>query len=650
MDDFCLYLATKRGKIVWQTFHPSEGGTMKRLTFLLIMALAATVVFAQAPGTRNFEQYADKPLSITLISTSDIHGAIYPYDFVNAKPLTTSLSQVATLVAEERSAPDSNVVLLDNGDSLQGQPTVYYYNFEKLDGAHIWSRALNFMQYDAVSVGNHDIEAGHSVYDELYEEVQASVLCANAVKPDGTPYFTPYTVIEREGVKIAILGLTSPKIPDWLPPQFWTGMQFEDMVESAKKWVPIIMEKEKPDVLVGLFHAGVDYTYGGTNRDTRFNENASQLVAEKVPGFDMIFVGHDHSGWDGMGWDPVAKKKIEVKDPNGKTVYIYGALAGARAVPVVNLQMDWDKATGTWNKRIRGGLVQLAGVKPEPAFVAEFQPAYNDIKSWVDRPVGKMDGVITTRDSMFGDSAFVDLIHRIQLELSADPAMGLAKADISFAAPLSADSKIPTSADGTLYVRDMFNLYVYENFLYTMSLTGKQIKDFVEYSYQYWFDTMPNSGDHIINFQKDKEGKLVLDNRTNMPLTATRYYNYDSAAGVEYTVDITKPAGQRITMGKLADGKMFDPAATYVVAINSYRGSGGGGHLEKGSGLDKETIRTMKLVNGATTKDLRYFLLKWFEAQKGTVTVSADGNWTVIPAELAEKGKAVDFPLLYPKK
>ncbi|MGB4572731.1 MAG: 5'-nucleotidase C-terminal domain-containing protein [Rectinemataceae bacterium] len=626
---------------------------MKRIAFFICLVLAVFPIFAQdatSGATPDWSQYEETPLVLTFVETSDIHGAIYNYDFVNAKPLATSLSQVASLVKEERSAPDANVILLDNGDSLQGQPTVYYYNFEKLDGAHIWSQALNFMEYDAVGVGNHDIEAGHAVYDELYEEVQASVLCANAVKPDGTPYFTPYKIIERQGLKIAILGLVSPKIPDWLPPQFWTGMEFEDMVESAKKWVPIIQEKEKPDVLIGLFHAGVDYTYGGTTKTTRFNENASQLVAEQVPGFDIIFVGHDHSGWDGLGWDPVAKKKVPVLDPNGKQVFIYGALNAGRTAPVVNMSLTWDSANYGWKKSVRGAAVNIANYKPDPDFTTQFQPAFDDIKKWVDRPIGKMDGVISTRDSMFGDSAFVDLIHRIQLELSQDPAIGLAPADISFVAPLSGDAKIPTSADGTLYVRDMFNLYVYENFLYTMTMTGQQIHDFLEFSYQYWMDTMPNEGNHLINFQKDKEGKLVLDARSNMPLTATRSYNYDSAAGINYFVDISKPAGGRVTITSFSDGRIFNPDETYTVAINSYRGSGGGGHLEKGAGLDKETIRTMKLVNGATTKDLRYFLLKWFEAQEGTVTVGPIGNWEVVPSDLAVLGTATDWPLLYPKK
>lgn len=615
---------------------------MKKLFLVFCIALLSLSAFAQSGP-------AKQSLTLTFIETSDIHGAIYPYDFVNARPLATSLAQVASLVAEERAA-NPNLILLDNGDSLQGQPTVYYYNFEKTQGEHIWSQALNYLKFDAVGVGNHDIEAGHAVYDKLYGEVKASVLCANAVKPDGTPYFKPYSIVEKGGVKVAILGLISPKVPDWLPPQFWTGMEFEDMVESAKKWVALIQEKEKPDVLVGLFHAGVDYTYGGVDKNAKYNENASQLVAEQVPGFDMIFVGHDHAGWDGQGWDPAAKKKIDVKDPNGKTVYIYGALNAARKVPVVNLFMDWDAAAGKWTKRVRGGLVDIGQYKADADFNAQFQAGFDDIKKWVDRPIGKMEGVISTRDSMFGDSAFVDLIHRIQLDLSKDPAMGLKPADISFVAPLSMDAKIPTSADGTLYVRDMFNLYVYENFLYTMALTGRQIKNFLEYSYKFWFDTMPNEGNHIIAFQKDKDGKLVFDARYNTPQTMTRYYNYDSAAGIDYTVDVSKPAGERIVIKAFSDGRPFEMDKTYTVAINSYRGSGGGGHLEKGSGLDKETIRTMKLVNGATTKDLRFFLLKWFEGQPKAVTVAPLGNWSVIPADLAAQGKANDMPLLYPKK
>jgi 2',3'-cyclic-nucleotide 2'-phosphodiesterase/3'-nucleotidase len=151
------------------------------------------------------------------------------------------------------------------------------------------------------AIGNHDIEAGHPVYDKLVKEVKAPMICANIVdEKTGRPYFPPYVVIKRQGIKIAVLGLTEPKITEQLPNAFWSGLDVLDMVETARKWVPIIQTKEKPDLLIGLFHAGADYTYGGQTADTPKNENASQLVVEKIPGFDFILIGHDHAGWDGI--------------------------------------------------------------------------------------------------------------------------------------------------------------------------------------------------------------------------------------------------------------------------------------------------------------------------------------------------------------
>jgi 2',3'-cyclic-nucleotide 2'-phosphodiesterase / 3'-nucleotidase len=602
-----------------------------------VLSAALCLAFLLVAGLALAAQDRPDNLSLTLIETTDIHGAIFPYNFIKAAPMKNSLAQIATIVAKERAEPGREVVLLDDGDALQGQPTVYYYNFLKTDAPHIWGQALNALGYDAVGVGNHDIEAGHEVYDRLYREVDAPVLCANAVKDDGSPYFKPYTIIERGGVKIAVLGMITPKIPDWLPPQFWSGMSFVDMVETAKKWVPIIQDEEKPDLLIGLFHAGVDYTFGGTTRDTPNNENAAQLVAEEVPGFDIILAGHDHQGWGGQGWDPVAKKKIDVKGPDGEPVYIFGAKNAAMNAAVIKIDLAWDGAK--WNKTISGSLVPTEGVEPDQAFLDRFQGAYDEVKDWVDRPVGRLAGTITTRDSMFGDSAFVDLIHRIQLELSADPSMGLKKADISFAAPLTPDATIPSSADGTMYVRDMFNLYQYENFLYTMDMTGQQIKDFLEYSYKFWLATMPNEGGHLIALTQDKDGKTV---------TAAPTYNYDSAAGIVYSVDVTKPAGSRVEISGFDDGRPFDLDATYTVAINSYRGQGGGGHLTTGAGLDKTSVQKLRFVNGATTKDLRFYLLKWFEAQTDAVKVEALGTWKIIPEDLAAQGRAVDFPILYP--
>lgn len=617
--------------------------------FFATMVVIA-VIFSIASCAHPFEKFAETPLRITFMETTDVHGAIFPYDFITGKPLDTSMSQLSTLIAQKRAAGE--VVLMDDGDVLQGQPTVYYYNFQKTDVPHIWGEVLNYLQYDVASVGNHDIEAGHPVYDKLAKEVTAPFICANIVK-EGTaePYFAPYAIVTRQGVKIAILGLTQPKLTEQLPKAFWSGMEVLDMIETAKKWVPIIQEKEKPDVLIGLFHAGVDWTYGGQKADTPRNESASQLVAEQVAGFDAIFVGHDHAGWEGKGYDPATKaKNVDVKDPNGKIVPIFGGLAGVSAIPVVDIELQWDKKAKAWNKKVSGALVPLKGVAADPVFLAKFEPAKAELMAWVERPIGKMVGKINSDDALFGDSAFVDLIHRIQLELCADPSVGLKPAQISIAAPLDQYAYLPTMADGTIKVRDMFSLYKYENFMYTMDLTGAQLKKFMEFNYGNQFATMTGPADQLISFMLDKEGKPVFNARYSSYDTTTRAYNYDSVAGIKYTVDVSKPMGSRVNILSMNDGTAFDLARTYSVAINSYRGSGGGGHLTKGVGLPAEDLQKLKLVTSSTTKDLRFYMLKWFEKQTGPIEVKSDNNWKVIPEDWAAAGKANSYPLLYPPK
>lgn len=213
---------------------------------------------------------------ITIAYTTDVHGNFFPYDFITLSPGEGSLARVATAVDSLRAANPGGVILLDNGDILQGQPTVYYYNFIDTVSDHIVPRLFNFMGYDAASIGNHDIETGHDVYDRVHKAMNIPWLGANVTEcATGKPYLTPYTVITRKGKKIAVLGLITPAIPSWLPENLWEGLRFDDMTESARKWIDIIREREKPDAIIGLFHSGHDEskTTGG------IMENASEHVA-----------------------------------------------------------------------------------------------------------------------------------------------------------------------------------------------------------------------------------------------------------------------------------------------------------------------------------------------------------------------------------
>ena len=560
-------------------------------------------------------------VNLKLIETSDVHGSLFEYDFIKAKLGNTSLAQLYTYIQQQRDNKNQSVVLLDDGDILQGQPIVYYYNFEKTDVPHIVSRVMNYMNYDAGTVGNHDIEPGHPVYDKINKEFNFPWLAANAINTKtGKPYFKPYTIINRDGIKIAVLGMITPAIPNWLPKKIWSGIRFDDMVETAKKWVPIILKKEKPDLMVGLFHSGVEADYNGADPNAPNNENASQLVAEKVPGFDIVFVGHDHHGWN-----------YTVKNSEGKTVYILGTINAARTAAVANVTLTKDPNTNKWDKKISGEIIESKNYKEYAPMVRKFAHDIEHCVSYVNKYIGSFTRSVSTKESMFGDSPFIDLIQKIQLELT--------KADVSFAAPLSFNAEIRR---GSVRVRDMFGLYKYENLLYTMELTGQEIKNYLEYSYGNWFNQMKDENDHLLNFKTDDKGNIVEEN--GHPVLNSQYYNFSSAAGIKYTVDVSKPAGQRVKIISMSDGKPFDLSKKYKVAINSYRGNGGGGLLTKGAGIPHEKLADRVITS--TQKDLRYYLTKWIQKHRH-INPESLNNWKVIPEKWWGKGREKDFKLLY---
>ena len=571
---------------------------------------------------------AAQTIKLKIIETSDVHGSLFPYNFTTGKDINTSLAQIYTYVKEERAKKDQSVILLDDGDILQGQPVVYYYNFEKTNVPHICAQVMNYMKYDAGTVGNHDIEPGHPVYDKIDKEFKFPWLAANAVDiKTGKPYFVnrwesnkPYTIIKKDGIKIAVLGLITPAIPNWLPEKIWSGIRFDDMIETAKKWVAIIKEKEKPDLLIGLFHSGIEYNYNGQTANTPLLENASKLVAEQIPGFDIVLAGHDHKVWN-----------FDVKNSEGKKVLILDPANAARNAAVATVTLHYDSSSSSWKKEITGEIVASKNYIPDDGYMKKFGPVIEEVKNYVSKPIGVFTKTISTRESMFGDSPFVDLIQKIQLDLT--------HADVSFSEPLSFNAEIKK---GTVYVRDMFNLYRFENLLYTMKMSGKEIKDYLEYSFGNWFNQIKNSDDDLLKFKKDSTGEIKYSYHEAQ--LATNYYNFSSAAGINYTVDVTKPVGERVTIESFSNGKPFYIDKYYKVAMNSYRGNGGGGHLILGAKISKEEIP--KRIITSTQKDLRYYLMKWIEKKK-SVTPEALGNWKVIPENWWEKGKAKDYKILF---
>lgn len=558
---------------------------------------------------------------LKFITTSDVHGAIFQYDFIEDEITTSSLAQIYTYISEQRQNKEQEIILLDNGDILQGQPIVFYSNYfygKNKNKTHICSQVMNYMNYDAATIGNHDIEAGHEVYDKLKSDFNFPWLAANALyKKTGEPYFDPYKILIKKGIKIAILGLITPSIPMWLPESKWEGIEFDDMITTARKWVEHIKEVEKPDLLVGLFHAGIDYTYNRQTADTVRNENASILVAQNVPGFDIIFTGHDHQ-----------ESNLQIENVNGEKVIILNPRNLANFVSLVNVEMKYNQQTQKYEKYDITGLnLQMNFCESNKDFVTKFEPQTTTVKKYVSEPIGVFTRSISSRESLFADTGFVDLIHRIQLEYT--------KADISFAAPLSFDSVINK---GQIYIRDMFKLYKFDNLLYIMHLTGEEIKKYLEFSYGLWFNRMRHINDTLLNFKQNYKGELVM---------AEKYYNFSSAAGINYSVLLKKKYGDKIKINELSNGEKFEPEKQYKVVLNSYHGNGGGGHLIEGVGIPHSEIH--KRIIWKSEKDVRSIVIEWIKKEQ-TVTPAALGQWRALPKSWWHRGRLISMKILFNKK
>lgn len=561
--------------------------------------------------------------TITLYCTTDVHGSIFNFDLKENKPTNQSLSNLSQFLKNIRQEGKKDYILLDGGDFLQGQPSNYYSNFIDTETMNLTSRVMNYLEYDAAAVGNHDIEAGHKVYDKVKGEFQFPWLAANVIDlRTGKPYFKPYTVIFHKGIKIVVLGMITPGIPKWLPRHLWSGMEFMDMVETAKHWVPKIQEEEKPDLLIGLFHSGFDYTYNGENEHTPSNENASMLVAQKVEGFDVVVLGHDH------------QEKVElITNDVGQQVQIIDPRSHASCVGKVAIHLK--RKEGKYHKKYKAELIELDKLEQDPEYNQRFQPDLEKVKDYIDTKIGTFTEAVSGREGMFGPSAFTDLIHNAQLACTG--------AEISFSTILQRDAQINK---GTITIRDMFNLYKYENGLYTMKFTGEEIHRYLEYAYGLQYNTMRSSKDHLLNFLLDEKGEPV-NGHHGFYVLVNDFFNFSCAAGIRYTVDVSKTPGSRVKIHSMSDGKPFYADSTYLVAINSYRGNGGGGHLTKGVGLTKEDM--LSRIVSIKEKDVRYYILEYIKTRK-VFTPQCRNDWKVVPKAWFEAGKERDYQLLYPTK
>lgn len=577
---------------------------MKR--FSVLFALFAIICSCSSPREGKYR--------IQIYATNDLHGKFFDSLYSDNRANRVSMANISAYMRECRaSAGEENVVFLDLGDALQGDNASYYSNFidtNRRDGRHLFARIAEYVGYDALVVGNHDVETGHPVYDRLLDELHVPYLAANSPKNDGSgSYFDEYAIIRRGGIKIAVIGMTNPNIKSWLDESLWSGMHFVEIEHLADSLVRSVKAAENPDVTILAIHAGL----GNGSNDL---ENPARYLASRLQGVDVIFAAHDHQ-----------RCCEKIFNGTDSTLLLEGACR-AQYLSLADIELEFS-ADSIVGKRICGELLPMEGVEKDEAYLAHFKEYFNKVKSFTNRKVGTLEKDLQTCDAYFGPSDYMSLIHSIQLNASG--------ADISFAAPLTTNGLIKA---GDFDFQGLFTIYPFENQLFVIELTGRQIKDYLECSYSYWISTMKHKNDHIINLVHDtsKGNYQYRYSFRNMP------YNFDSAANIDYEVDVRQPFGKRIAIKGMSDGRPFHADSLYTVALSSYRASGGGDLLVKGAGIADDSLSSIVVKK---LDDLRTLIYNMYMNGEDK-NIKEWNNWKFVPenwtADALRRDKALLFP------
>ena len=551
---------------------------------------------------------------LTILETSDVHGKYFD-SLYNGTANRTSLANVSAYFNEcDSICGKENVIRIDNGDFLQGDNAAYWANFiDTLSDRHLMVKLVDYLGYDALVVGNHDIEAGHNVYDRIYSQLKIPYLAANIVK-EGTDetYFKPFTIINRNGLKVAVIGYDNSNIKSWLGEKLWMGMDFKDIRECVQAMVDFVNEKEKPDITIVSCHAGV-----GSGEYDDF-ENPSLYLTRTLTGIDALLCGHDHSPYS---------DKLD----NGTVIVNPGTRCSYVAQVDFEIEIRNGKAV---SKSSECKLVPMEDMPKDGQYVSSFKNDFRKVLEFSNKRIGKLQEDLVMSDAFFGQCPYINLVQNAQLEASG--------AQISIAAPLTSKGRLDR---GDLSVQDLFVIYPFENELYKIELSGKQIKDYLEYSYMLWIGADPVGREHLLYIEEHDtpaDGQNAGKSRKYRFVNPS--FNFDATAGINYTVDICKPYGQRVEILGMQDGTEFKAERNYTVAISSYRANGGGKLLTEGAGISNEELPDIVVEKYSDIRSIIYNLFL-----NGRIDSKAHSNWKFIPEKLASELGASDKRLLFEK-
>ncbi|MET9083465.1 5'-nucleotidase C-terminal domain-containing protein [Streptomyces sp. NPDC004237] len=531
----------------------------------------AAVAVAGTLGTGTAEAATKKPdckprtWSFSILGTTDLHSHVFNWDYyTNAAPKdskgnTYGVARIATLVKNIREEKgEDRVLLVDAGDIIQGTSlAAYYANVDPITKGvkHPMAIAMNEMRYDAAALGNHEFNYGVELLRTFEKQCHFPLLGANALDAKTLkPAFPPYTVkkIRVPGapdIKVGILGLTNPGIALWDKDNVSGKLVFPGLVEQAKKYVPRLRALGC-DVVFLTDHSGLD---GSTSwgDELPYVENASNLVAEQVPGIDAILVGHTH----------VDVPTYTVKNAEtGEDVLLSEPYCYGYRLSVFDFELELEH--GCWKITSKTATTLNSNTVAEDERITQLLTADHDaVVKYVNTAIGTSTQAMSTAEACWKDVPAIDFIQQVQMDAvkaglsTADAALPL----ISVAACFSRTATIPA---GDVTIRDVAGLYVYENTLYGKKLTGAQLKDYLEYAAKYYHQVPAGT---------------AVDTATLTNANSFWDYMYDMAAGVDYEIDIAAAEGSRIK-NLSYNGTAVADDQVFVVAVNNYRANGGSGY------------------------------------------------------------------------
>ena len=577
--------------------------SITRRTLLTSVAAAGVLTAAGMSSAEASQRRAPHvpgaPVNLTIMGTTDLHGSALNWNYFQNAEYDDSarndigLAKVATLVEAVRSQRGrDHTLMIDAGDTIQGTPLAYYFaRIAPITNGHVhpMAAAMNHIGYDAAALGNHEFNYGIPLLRTFAAQLDFPLLGANAHDAaTGLPAFAPYVIktVKVQGekpIKVGILGLTNPGIAIWDKANVAGQMTFPGLVEQATVWVPR-MRAAGADVVIVAAHSGAttSSSYGDA---LPYPENASTLVAQKVPGIDAILVGHAHL--------EIPERRV-VNEETGREVVLAEPLKWGMRLSLIDLSLA--KVKGNWTVQSVGASVLNSNTVAEnPEVVALLTPDHDAVITYVNSVVGSCTVAMSCGTARYEDTAAIDFINLVQAQAVQTALAGTPQATLpmlSIAAPFYREAAIPA---GEVSVRDVAGLYIYDNTLLGITFTGAEVKAYLEKSVSY-FKQVAGTGP----FTPDELTNAI----TVVAPTGTPDYNYDIMGGLDaplaYDIDVAQVPGSRI-VNLTYDGAPIDTAAQFIVAINNYRQSGGGGF---------PGVKTAPVVYNAQ-QEVRQLIIDW---------------------------------------